>query len=202
MPLWAAVKLQPRGLKRGGRGAADSYTSPIVYWSRIPRKRPGEYWGGEKDRTALDAATFASQAPKWGRSERGWASGSEGSDLRRLSAELVFHQPRGQVRDARNHRCRHWPFSVGGASRSLHLRHHPVCDADRESGYGIPWHVAPRTASRDAMLLDHYLRAVDRKTAKQYWKILPPKARGKVVRKNVVRKKALNALSQRPPVPP
>ena len=47
------------------------------------------------------------------------------------------------------------------------------------------------------MLLDHYLRAVDRKTAKQYWKILPPKAPGKVVRK-----KALNALSQRTPVPP
>ena len=35
------------------------------------------WWGG-KDRTALDAATFASKAPKWGRSERGWASGSEG----------------------------------------------------------------------------------------------------------------------------
>ena len=37
--------------------------------------------------------------------------------------------------------------------------------------------------STDATLLDHYLRAVDRQTAKQYWKLLPPKARGKVVRK-------------------
>ena len=33
----------------------------------------------------------------------------------------------------------------------------------------------------DAMLLDHYLRAADRKTAAQYWKITPPKVRGKVV---------------------
>ena len=46
----------------------------------------------------------------------------------------------------------------------------------------------------DAMLLDHYLRAVDRKTAAQYWKIAPPKVRGKVVRK-----KAGDDLSQRTP---
>jgi integrase/recombinase XerD len=35
----------------------------------------------------------------------------------------------------------------------------------------------------DAMLLEHYLRAVDRNTAKQYWQIGPPKAPKKTVRK-------------------
>jgi integrase len=38
----------------------------------------------------------------------------------------------------------------------------------------------------DAMLLDHYLRAVDRQTAKQYWMIGPPKVRGKVVPRKAV----------------
>ena len=47
------------------------------------------------------------------------------------------------------------------------------------------------------MLLDHYLRAVDRQTAKQYWQIGPPKARGKGVRE-----KATDALPQRTPAPP
>jgi hypothetical protein len=51
--------------------------------------------------------------------------------------------------------------------------------------------------STGAIKLDHYLRAVDRKTAKQYWKIGPPSAP-----KNVVRKKALNALPQSTSAPP
>ena len=50
MPLWAAVKLQPRGLKRGGSGAADSYYSPTIFWDRIAGKRPRGGFLGRTDR--------------------------------------------------------------------------------------------------------------------------------------------------------